>query len=626
MANDRPEMTDSAFNASLGRPGPVPEQTLAAFSRQNRHAFALQVVSLLQSESLYAERFLPEVFDADHARTNWQTVAAIEDIDTLRKTLSDTLDLRAPEGERGTFKNNIEFGRNLEQKARSRDAVNAEVATLILGDLLEHFAAYLEGPGAEQTIEWLLFLDRYCGDEGGLEAVGTLLRGLAAYATDATEAHDNFARAAQMVREQSVPDALHAATAFAVAHELSGTPDGGALKALDDAREAIAARPGLARFSADLRVWIEARERSVAALVEAETPPENALRDAITLDPYRPIYSRAVSAAANERAEEAVKLCSILDTVAARHGSVPNSAKALGEVAVMHNAWATGEALLHSAQEQGAMDGRARVLLARAIAQQGRTGEAIALLREVVDDEPENAEAWSDLGARLLEIEAHEPAREALLLALKLNPDDQIARMMLGTIPKPLAWMDRESGKLNLDPDLFELDAETQAVIITAAMIRSMPGDLEENLQEYAGEKGPAFVDRVRDAIMGKSRSTEERAVDRAARLFRSRRYTEAKDAYRAAIEDDPDNSYCYLGLGDCHYMLGELGLAAAYFEESIAVEPTTSAWRFLGDAYRKSGRRPQARAAYESAIELDPDYRLARQQLQAMIEEDAAR
>ena len=292
----------------------------------------------------------------------------------------------------------------------------------------------------------------------------------------------------------------------------------------------------------------------------------DAIWDAITLDLYRPIHGRALTAAANGRAEDAVKLCGILDAIAEYHGCIADHAARLGQVAVLQNAWATGEALLRSAQARGLTEGEPLVLLARALTHQGRVDDALEVLRGVIKREPENADAWRDLGVGLLALEAHEPAQEALSRALELKPGDQIAATALRTISSPA--------------------------------VRFIPEE---------GESGPE----------------EEKAVDRAMRLFQQRRYAEAKVAYAQAITEDPDDHYVYLGLGDCHYMLGDFHLAAAYFEESIAVEPTTSAWRFLGDAYRKGGRRPQARAAYESALALNPEYHIARQQLDGMLKED---
>jgi tetratricopeptide (TPR) repeat protein len=627
MDTDNPTNAIGTGAAPSGdAPSLASERTLEALSLRTQRAFAIDVVALLRAEGVYAERVRPEAFD--RARTTFQALSTIGDIDTLRKTLSGTLGLEVPDGENRTREDNLDFAEKLERDGRSRDAANAEVAAFLYGELLERFGDHVDRGTALLNIEWLLFIDRYCGDLGGLEDVGTLLRGLAHYATGRLEARDDFAQAAQMGRDKGAPTALLAAAACAVAHERSGAGDGrvrDALKALDDADDLIDGSPGLRTHAAGLRAWIEERDRHVAALLgESDPGAGDAMRNAIVLDLYRPIHGQALIATATERSEDAVKLCEILDAMAERNGCVAGYAARLGQVSVFHNAWATGEALLRSAQARGLTEARLHVLLARALTQQGRVEEALEVLRDVIECEPKNADAWRDLGIGLLALEAPEPAWEALSRAIEFDPEDQIAAIALRSIPRPVVSLDAEAGILNIPADLVNGDPETTAVIITAAIIKAMPGDLEENLQHRASERGPAFVDQVRAAILGESQPAEEKAVDRAKRLFHQRRLVEAKKAYAEAIAEDPDDSYPYLGLGDCHYMLGEFHLAAAYFEESIAVQPTTSAWRFLGDAYRKVGRRPQARAAYESALILDPNYHLARKQLDLMVKEDA--
>jgi tetratricopeptide (TPR) repeat protein len=106
---------------------------------------------------------------------------------------------------------------------------------------------------------------------------------------------------------------------------------------------------------------------------------------------------------------------------------------------------------------------------------------------------------------------------------------------------------------------------------------------------------------------------------DKAEALFAARKVPEGLAEYTLAIAEDPQNAAAYLGAGDCHYFMGEPSLAAAFFEESAAIEPKAPTLRFLGDAYQKAGRLRPAAQAYERALELDPSYAAARQQLESV-------
>jgi tetratricopeptide (TPR) repeat protein len=112
---------------------------------------------------------------------------------------------------------------------------------------------------------------------------------------------------------------------------------------------------------------------------------------------------------------------------------------------------------------------------------------------------------------------------------------------------------------------------------------------------------------------------TEQTHLEKAEALFRARKLPEALAEYKLAIKENADNAAAYMGAGDCHYHLGQLNLATAFFEESIAIEVRPSTLRFLGDAHRKSGRIQAAIRAYERALEVDPSYEIARQQLEAV-------
>ena len=154
-------------------------------------------------------------------------------------------------------------------------------------------------------------------------------------------------------------------------------------------------------------------------------------------------------------------------------------------------------------------------------------------------------------------------------------------------------------------------------MMITAALLRANPDEAEGVLQSIAEEKGLDYAQRV--AAMAFPGSAQERELshfEKAKKLFGAQYLAEALEEYKLAIAVNRDHAGAYMGAGDCYYHLGQLNLAAAFFEESVAIQPSPSTLRFLGDAHRRAGRMEKAIQAYEQALELDPSYELVTRQL----------
>ncbi|MBU1191076.1 MAG: tetratricopeptide repeat protein [Gammaproteobacteria bacterium] len=60
---------------------------------------------------------------------------------------------------------------------------------------------------------------------------------------------------------------------------------------------------------------------------------------------------------------------------------------------------------------------------------------------------------------------------------------------------------------------------------------------------------------------------------------------------------------------------------AIQVLEKSVQSKPTAQAYNQLGILYRESGRFNEARAAYESALKINPDYALAQRNLGILLD-----
>ncbi|HEV8268262.1 MAG TPA: tetratricopeptide repeat protein [Thermoanaerobaculia bacterium] len=85
---------------------------------------------------------------------------------------------------------------------------------------------------------------------------------------------------------------------------------------------------------------------------------------------------------------------------------------------------------------------------------------------------------------------------------------------------------------------------------------------------------------------------------------------SEARDAYRRAVELDPHHADAHVNLGRLLHEAGEPAAAESHYRIALAFEPShvTAAFN-LGVALEDLGRRDEAVAAYEKTLDADPDH-----------------
>jgi tetratricopeptide (TPR) repeat protein len=87
-------------------------------------------------------------------------------------------------------------------------------------------------------------------------------------------------------------------------------------------------------------------------------------------------------------------------------------------------------------------------------------------------------------------------------------------------------------------------------------------------------------------------------------------KYKKEIDAYKKAIEIDPDHAKSYYNLGIVYSYLGIYQMAADSYKEAIRLNPRHSdAYYNLGIAYGNLNRYDDAIKAYEEALKIRPDY-----------------
>ena len=97
--------------------------------------------------------------------------------------------------------------------------------------------------------------------------------------------------------------------------------------------------------------------------------------------------------------------------------------------------------------------------------------------------------------------------------------------------------------------------------------------------------------------------------------------YEEAKNCYRSILEIDSSNSQAYFNQGYIHLSFEEQYDSAIYFFDKAIEKDSSSfyAYNNLGLSYEKMGKIEQAKSAYRRAIEINADFKLAKDNLHSL-------
>ncbi len=153
------------------------------------------------------------------------------------------------------------------------------------------------------------------------------------------------------------------------------------------------------------------------------------------------------------------------------------------------------------------------------------------------------------------------------------------------------------TGQLSLD---FRIDAEPARIIALKRRDASAPA-----LSRPATERGAA-------GLPSRPLTTAEQFFLMGSLLDDGtpERQEEARQAYRHALDQDPDLVAALINLANIRYARDELAEAQALYERAILLDPSYFEAHFnLGNIHHDHGRYLDAEACYREALELNADY-----------------
>jgi tetratricopeptide (TPR) repeat protein len=250
--------------------------------------------------------------------------------------------------------------------------------------------------------------------------------------------------------------------------------------------------------------------------------------------------------------------------------------------------------------------------LARALAfhAQNRLPEAEPFYHEVLQKEPEHAQALEGLGVLVFQLGRAAEAAELFARAAKLRPGTALLHANLGEALRVLGRLDEATAQLQkahrLDPTLFQ----TWNSLGLLAHTRGQYAEAERALRE-ALRLRPHFA----AGYVNLGNTFEAR-----------QRLDEAIEAFRMALKLEPNNFIALTNLG---LVLGELGKpsvleeAEALCRRAVSLAPQLPhVHNNLGNVLRHQGRLDEAMVCYKNALNRDPRQAEARSNIGQVLRE----
>ncbi|MFO7675344.1 MAG: tetratricopeptide repeat protein [bacterium] len=227
----------------------------------------------------------------------------------------------------------------------------------------------------------------------------------------------------------------------------------------------------------------------------------------------------------------------------------------------------------------------------------GRDSDAIPLLKEAVNAEPANIDAWVRLGdayIRAGELERGIKIHENLGLRRNLRPEDE--RRVLSALARDYEGTDRK----------------LKAITVLEELARNHDHDAVERLLRLyqatgAFEKSQSLIQGLRHGV------TDRRWLSRLVAEYARETIARDPEGARAAFEDslrlDPQSVTGRLYLGDFLLQRGETKAALARWQEIIEIAPDRNAVvrGRLERAYYELGRYEDITSSYEKLLRRVP-------------------
>ena len=236
----------------------------------------------------------------------------------------------------------------------------------------------------------------------------------------------------------------------------------------------------------------------------------------------------------------------------------------------------------------------------RALAEAGKHQEAMPLFQLRLDEVPDDQAALYALGRSQIEAGLTFEAETTLKKLLAVNPNYVSAYYYLGRAQaanfKNAAAIQSYRKEIEISPD------RTSSLLAYIA-----------NAQVAMSKTNPAALDQAQATLeeLLVEDPDNAAALSQLADIYRRKGDTAMQqDAYRRLVEADPENAdVTFFNLGAIAFNAGRREEAAAHFEKALETNPNHAGAHFqLGTCLVGMGQFPQAVSHFETYLSLEPD------------------
>jgi protein O-GlcNAc transferase len=261
---------------------------------------------------------------------------------------------------------------------------------------------------------------------------------------------------------------------------------------------------------------------------------------------------------------------------------------------------------------------------ARRLLQAGQTGKAIALLREVIETQPENSDAHLLLGTALVIVPNESEAVEELHRAVHLAPESAKPVYSLGTAYAHFGHMNEAEEAfrkaLALKPNFAEAHVGLGLILARRKQLSEARAQFEDALKLQGTTPAAAYSHYLLARVLAEDHKPDGAVIELESAIRLRPRFAEAylglgnvykslnreEDSLEALIraaELAPGNPAAQYQLGSALLRDGQPAAAAVHLRAALKLQPTDRATlTHLCQALFRSGKKAEAQACTEKA------------------------
>lgn len=258
--------------------------------------------------------------------------------------------------------------------------------------------------------------------------------------------------------------------------------------------------------------------------------------------------------------------------------------------------------------------------------------QAIECFKRAIEIDPSYAAPWGGMAMAYGMLQRYDEAEKACRRGIEIDPNDLASWVNLGQVynilGKPEQSMECSQKAIDIDPTVAtpwnNLGAAYYRMgnYAKAEECYKKATQLNPNSYHAWNNLGILYSDGIHDnarAIECMKKASENIGAHKSENAtvwsnigfcyVETKAFTDAADAFHRALAFDADHEYANLGMGIAYDYLEKYDEAVVFLRKAVQRMPQSAfAWGWLADAYRWNGDYENALAAYDRAIELNPD------------------